>query len=369
MKKSLTGILALGLAASMGITALAANNATNDGTAGTGIAVNGKFQEGAPSPDVISVDIVWDDMNFEYTEGKKTWNPKTHKYDQEPGNWSTTPKYIYFTNHSNIDVRIKTTAKPEGDIKFDFTEIHQILLSADGRDTPDSSHTTVSIESGSITNDGKLGTVTVGIYTTSDIMGSSDLSEAFEKGGDIVIACDMLLGATSYEAKNSAITNLDLNGKKLTFAPMLESDQMEIIAWNDGTVLNIRNGEIYGVTKNTYPIYCGRNAVVNAENCTFSTVDGGTAVNIMNWGNVNLNNCTVNGNIEFATNDYSPDPAFKNILTLSGNITFNGEFVGLSEYGKIICLAGTYNFDVSSYVDTTLYDVTNDGTTWTVTAK
>ena len=33
------------------------------------------------------------------------------------------------------------------------------------------------------------------------------------------------------------------------------------------------------------------------------------------------------------------------------------------------CLAGTYNFDVSSYVDTDIYNVTNDGIIWTVTEK
>lgn len=369
MKKLLTGILSLALAASMSVPAFAANTETNNGTAGTNITVNGKYQAGAESPDVISVDISWEDMNFEYTEGEKTWNPTTHQYDQTPGKWSNTPKYIYFKNHSNIDVRIKTNAKPEGDIKFNFTETAQILLSADGRTTPDSSSTGVMIEGGSITKDGKLGTITVGIYKMDDIAMEGDLRDALENGGDIKIACDMILGTTNYDVKSAETTNLNLNGKKLTFIPMIETEEMKISVWGDGTVLNIKNGEICGTTKYIYPIYCGRNAVVNAENCTFSTADGGTAVNIMNWGNVNLKDCTVNGNIEFGTDDYSHDPALKNTLTLSGNIAFNGEFVGLAEYGKVICLAGTYNFDVSSYVDATLYDVTNDGTTWTVTAK
>ena len=60
-------------------------------------------------------------------------------------------------------------------------------------------------------------------------------------------------------------------------------------------------------------------------------------------------------------------------LTLSGNVEMDGT-INVFKYmdpvaPTVKALAGTYNFDVSSYVDTTLYDVTNDGTTWTVTAK
>ena len=341
----------------------------NDGTEATEITVSGVYQAGAEA-DVISVDLVWDDMNFDYTEGEKTWNPKTHKYDQEAGTWSTTPKYITFTNHSNIDIRIKATAKPEGDIKFNFIEPAQILGSADGRTTPDSSNTGVLIESGSINKSGRLGTVSIGIYRMDDIAMAGDLGDALEKGGDILVACDMIL-ASGFDAKSLATTNLDLNGKKLTFIPTLEWEKLKIItAWNEGTVLNIKNGEICGTTKYITPIDCGRNAVVNAEHCTFSTVDGGTAVRLMNWGNVTLKDCTVTGNIEFDTDDSSPDPTFQNTLTLSGNITINGEFIGLSEYGKIICLAGTYNFDPTPYIDAANYGVSqNADGLWAVTMK
>ena len=60
-------------------------------------------------------------------------------------------------------------------------------------------------------------------------------------------------------------------------------------------------------------------------------------------------------------------------LTLSGHVEMDGS-INVFKYmdpvaPTVKALAGTYNFDVSSYVDTTLYDVANDGATWTVTAK
>ena len=58
-------------------------------------------------------------------------------------------------------------------------------------------------------------------------------------------------------------------------------------------------------------------------------------------------------------------------LTLSGSVSMLSG-AGLSNQGvgeTTKALAGTYNFDVSSYVDTDIYNVTDDGTIWTVTAK
>lgn len=60
-------------------------------------------------------------------------------------------------------------------------------------------------------------------------------------------------------------------------------------------------------------------------------------------------------------------------LTLSGNVQMDGSihvFKFMDPVAPTVkALAGTYNFDVSSYVDTDIYNVTNDGTIWMVTAK
>ena len=95
MKKILSGILALSLVATMAVPAFAADNTdTNDGTDGTNITVNGTYQAGAPADDVISVDLVWDDMTFTYTEGEKgDWFPGWHEYyNGTYGTWTITRK-------------------------------------------------------------------------------------------------------------------------------------------------------------------------------------------------------------------------------------------------------------------------------------
>lgn len=367
MKKIITALLALALAASMSVATFAENSATITGSTGTDITVNGKFVPGPPSPDVISVDIVWDDMTFEFTEAEKVWNPKTHTYDQAAGTWSTVPKYIKTTNHSNIDLKIKVSAKGEGDITFNIGDVIYSSPSADGRDTPYTTSDGLIVESGSITESGKIGTVTVGIFKTDAVMSDPDLRDALANGGDITVDDNMILG-TNCETKNSTTTNLDLNGKKLTFKSHIETLEMTFTAWGEGTVLNLKNGEINGLTKYITPLSVQSDAVVNAENCTFSTAVGGSALAIKNPASVNLKDCTVTGNIEFFEDIYTEGTG---TLTLSGNIVFNGEFVGLAEKGKVVCLSGTYNFDPTPYIDADSFTVSNDAETgiWTVVAK
>ena len=78
MKKTLSIILALVIALSLSVTAFAA---TNDGTSDTEITVNGSFVSGTAADEKISVDIVWDAMDFTYTAASQgTWNPVTHTY-------------------------------------------------------------------------------------------------------------------------------------------------------------------------------------------------------------------------------------------------------------------------------------------------
>ena len=103
MKKILSIILALAMALSMSVTAFAA---TNDGTSGTDITVNGTYTPGTAADEKISVDIVWEAMNFTYTAPSQgTWNPATHAYEgATEGGWSDNTPAITVKNHSNVAV-------------------------------------------------------------------------------------------------------------------------------------------------------------------------------------------------------------------------------------------------------------------------
>ena len=73
MKKSLSVILALVMALSLSVTAFAVE--TNEGSSPTDITVNGTYAPGTAADEKISVDIVWDAMDFTYTAPSQgTWN-------------------------------------------------------------------------------------------------------------------------------------------------------------------------------------------------------------------------------------------------------------------------------------------------------
>ena len=171
MKKLFTGIISLALAASMSLSAFAANTATNDGTAGTDITVNGKFQEGAPATETVSVDLVWDDMSFTYTEGSKgIWNTKTHAYDNPTaGGWAATngtdPK-ITVTNHSNVEVNALFTFSTDiSGLNGSFTNDSLVLATAENTlpDNAPTGETAFSVSGTGIDADKALGTITVSV--------------------------------------------------------------------------------------------------------------------------------------------------------------------------------------------------------------
>ena len=87
MKKFLSVILALVMALSLSVTAFAA---TNDGSSPTEITVNGTYTPGTAADEKISVDIVWEAMDFTYTGASQgTWNSATHAYEgATEGGWS-----------------------------------------------------------------------------------------------------------------------------------------------------------------------------------------------------------------------------------------------------------------------------------------
>lgn len=110
-KKILTGLLTLAMLMTTGITTFAADGSsmTDEGTGEKTIDVTASYQPaGSESDPVYSVDIIWENMNFEYTDsGEKVWNPETHTYSNATeGRWDKTEANITVTNHSNVAVNI-----------------------------------------------------------------------------------------------------------------------------------------------------------------------------------------------------------------------------------------------------------------------
>lgn len=73
------------------------------------------YQEGASSPTIYSVDIVWESMEFTYTAASEgTWDPETHDYtNKQDASWSFANNKITVTNHSNTAINATFSYAPD----------------------------------------------------------------------------------------------------------------------------------------------------------------------------------------------------------------------------------------------------------------
>lgn len=172
MKKFFAVIIALVLATAMSVSALAATVSENNGS--QNIDVNAKYTENVNSPEVISVNIAWDSMEFTYSvAGTNNWDATNHTYTPNTNaSWSNTDNTITVTNHSNTAVKAgfafnALSAYSSVDGSFDTSEVS--LPSAVGKTTDDATlKKTVKLTldgtlGSEVTTSTNIGTVTVTI--------------------------------------------------------------------------------------------------------------------------------------------------------------------------------------------------------------
>ena len=169
MKKLLVVVLALALLCAMPLNA----SAVNVGSGGSASAdVKGTYVPGGTSSAVYSVDITWGSMEFTYTAASEgTWNPQTHGYDNvTPAAWSCEAgaNEITVTNHSNAKVTATFEYTPDAAfsaVKGTFSEASVVVESAVGTayDAAPAKTVTLTLSEGTLTENDKVGTVTVKI--------------------------------------------------------------------------------------------------------------------------------------------------------------------------------------------------------------
>ncbi len=106
MKKVITSILAVSMLGAMSVTAFAADNTTLEGgtTGDTSHDVQVKYDD-STNTTIYSVDIVWGDMQFNYSAG--TWDPAQHKYTGDTGftpKTADTGNKVTITSHTNKEL-------------------------------------------------------------------------------------------------------------------------------------------------------------------------------------------------------------------------------------------------------------------------
>ena len=338
---------------------------TNDGTGATDITITGVYQA-TPTADVISVDIVWDDMNFTYTGASKgEWNASTHQYDNPTeGGWvavsGTNPK-ITVTNHSNIPVKAGFAfAADIENLTGSFAKNSLVLATAEGTDHDNApkKETSFSVNGSGIDTDQTLGTITVTVakFDGELVSTAEELTATANKTGTFLLVGDIDLGNEQLVIESENYV-LDLNGNTLSGCV----DNFCMLDIKGGNV-TIKNGSVHNTSDTSgqgIDVICDKFIL---EKCKL--ISSSVALSTLRK-TVRITDCEIQ-----ISNSRHYSFINQSDLTLSGKVNINGG-AGFSNQmkGTAKALPGTYNFDVSGYVDTSLYDVINDGTTWTVTAK
>ena len=334
------------------------------------IIVTGVYQAGKAADEKISVDLVWDAMDFTYTAPSQgTWNPATHTYEgATEGGWSDNTPAITVKNHSNValNATLGFTADVAGVIGT-FTEASgtandNILELATAVDTEVSNAPTATanfgISGAAIDADKALGTVTVTIAKAGESGGVTtfeDLQAAVNAGGTVKLGGDITLESSlNIEAATPVV--LDLNGHTIT------GSGRSVCVWLLSGSCTIRGGSITATGDNAVYNY-SKSGTLMIEGCTIRT-DRSALYSGDDDAVTTVKNSTL-------ISDIAAIFCESGTISLEGTVNLSGKRYTINTMnGNVTVVAGTYNFDPTSYVDTDTYTVTDNGDgTWTVTAK
>ena len=329
------------------------------------IIVTGVYQAGKAADEKISVDLVWDAMDFTYTAPSQgTWNPATHAYEgQAAGGWSDNTPAITVKNHSNValNATLGFTADVAGVIGT-FTEASgtandNILELATAVDTEVSNAPTATanfgISGAAIDADKTLGTITVTIKNAIDTY--EELQAAVNAGGTVKLGGDITLESSlNIEAATPVV--LDLNGHTIT------GSGRSVCVWLLSGSCTIRGGSITATGDNAVYNY-SKSGTLMIEGCTIRT-DRSALYSGDDDAVTTVKNSTL-------ISDIAAIFCESGTISLEGTVNLSGKRYTINTMnGNVTVVAGTYNFDPTSYVDTDTYTVTDNGDgTWTVTAK
>ena len=344
------------------------------------ITVTGVYQAGTTADEKISVDIVWEAMNFTYTAPSQgTWNPATHAYEgATEGGWSDNTPSITVKNHSNVAVNatLDFTADVAGVIGT-FTEASGTandkvleLATAEGTEVSAAPTATANfgISGAAIDADKTLGTITVTVAKTGSAEGGETatgvttleaLQAAVNAGGTVKLGGDITTDQDLTVSTGTPVT-IDLNGFTLT-----SSAENTIYILPD-TVCTVKGGTVSNTTDRKAVVH--NLGTVTFENCT---LNANNYYPLYNCCTATVTGSTLNGTIDGYSicNDQGYSDTVT--LTLSGTMYMEGGINNYYAASVVTVLPGSYNnFDPTSYVDTDAYTVTDHGdNTWTVTAK
>ena len=334
------------------------------------ITITGVYQAGTTADEKISVDIVWDAMEFTYAAPSQgTWNPAAHAYEgATEGGWSDNTRTITVTNHSNVAVNatLAFTVAVDGVVgaftEASGTENDNILNLATAVGTTVENAPTATANFGisgtAIDANQKLGTITVTIKNVIDTF--AELQAAVNAGGTVKLGGNITLGDETLVVGSSVPVILDLNGYTLT------SNSNAHIQVQPGVICTVKNGTVTNTYSDGEAVY--NFGTLTVQNCTLNAIN---YFPLYNCCTATVTDSTLNGN--YNGNSICNDHAYSDTvtLTLSGTVRMDGGVYNQYNASVVTVLPGTYNFDPTSYVDADTYTVNynNYDDTWTVASK
>ncbi len=140
---------------------------------------------------IITLDIVWDDISFTYDEKNSTWNPSNHSYKQDgvTPDWTDNSGKITVTNYSTVDITVDIAFKqantPNGTAVLKVNNPTFTLRYAS------SNFSTITAE-GVPTSDATIGRIIVSVNTThthnfvNGVCDTCGFQNIYKREGDIV---------------------------------------------------------------------------------------------------------------------------------------------------------------------------------------
>ena len=320
------------------------------------ITITGVYQAGTTADEKISVDIVWDAMEFTYAAPSQgTWNPAAHAYEgATEGGWSDNTRTITVTNHSNVAVNatLAFTAAVDGVVgaftEASGTENDNILNLATAVGTTVENAPTATANFGisgtAIDANQKLGTITVTIKNVIDTF--AELQAAVNAGGTVKLGGNITLGDETLVVGSSVPVILDLNGYTLT------SNSNAHIQVQPGVICTVKNGTVTNTYSDGEAVY--NFGTLTVQNCTLNAIN---YFPLYNCCTATVTDSTLNGN--YNGNSICNDHAYSDTvtLTLSGTVRMDGGVYNQYNASVVTVLPGTYNFDPTYYVDADTYTV------------
>ena len=342
------------------IPTLTENPSTGNGKGKYNIEISGTYTPGAVADEIISADIAWDAMDFTYTGASQgTWNPATHTYEgATEGGWSNNTPAITVTNHSNVAVNatLGFTASVDGVIgtftETSGTENDKVLelATAVGTTLENAPKATANfgISGAAIDADKTLGTITVTIKAATVVTTFAELQEAVNAGGPVQLGGDITLEDYLNIYAASPLF-LDLNGHTITGIG-------KSVYLKSGTC-TIRGGSINVTGTHAVNNFGG---TLTIDQCTISSASGCALYSDNDNAVTTVKNSTLS-----RTDIWYVVFVATGTVSLEGDVNLTGTI-----YGNVTVLPGTYNIDITSYVDADAFTVTDNGDgTWTVAAK